>query len=362
MKHPRLTTALTILPLCAALAAPAGCTDEGESSDARLAVAITTCVDDHIVPGFATLDERSGAYLSAATAFCQAPDEATLASLQGQWRALSEAWNRVSLYNLGPLSDDVVFPRIIFIDSMRLRGTDYTETVREALAVALAGDATLNVDYVAKQPFTDQGLLALEVLSFESTAAGHPTAAADVVADYTAQPRKCDYLLGVAGRLDVVIGEVLAGWRVDFADSGAPFRDAMVAGELPDGAEAAPALLLAIHEHLDYVKTRKLEGLLDARLADHFYANVRASLDALGELLRRDEAGDRYGLLDHMASRGFTDQVAAVEATLAAARAAADAEDRDALTAAFAALEGSFKRELPDGLDVDLGITFTDGD
>jgi predicted lipoprotein len=71
---------------------------------------------------------------------------------------------------------------------------------------------------------------------------------------------------------------------------------------------------------------------------------------------------DSFGLLERMEATGNTDEVELVRANLDAARAAAQAEDRDALITTLGALDGNLKREIPDALGVELGLTFSDGD
>jgi hypothetical protein len=63
-----------------------------------------------------------------------------------------------------------------------------------------------------------------------------------------------------------------------------------------------------------------------------------------------------------MNAGGFTEQVAIVETNLGAAMQAAAAENRSELAAATGLLDGNFKREIPDSLEVELGVNFTDGD
>lgn len=205
-------------------------------------------------------------------------------------------------------------------------------------------------------------MLALEVLSFEDSREGHSTAPVDVLGDFEAEPRKCEYLAGMAALLTRHAGDVAHGWTISFGDAGVPFRDAMLEPLLPEGGEPIAALLIALYEHLDYLKVRKLEGILDAQLSGHFYPNMLAVIDAYEELLVQPAPEEAIGILDFMSSRGFDAEVAEVLANLEAARQAATDEDREALAAAIGLIEGNLKREIPDSLGIDLGLTFTDGD
>lgn len=318
-------------------------------------------VETTIVPGVQGFAAEAQSMVTDAEAFCEDPGEAGILQLQARWRTLSESWNAIAAYNFGPLDDDVIVPKIIFIESMRQRGTDYTQTVRDGILRGLESTDTLDVDYFGRQTFDEVGILALEVLVFEDSRDGNSVALEDVLADYEASMRKCDFLLGVAGLLAADAAEVERGWTTEFGDSGEAFRDTMTGPSLADGTEPVAALLIALQQHLDYVKVRKLEVTLDARLSGHFYPNVLATLDSM-EVLLRQPSEDSFGLLERMEATGNTAEVAIVTENFAMARVAAMDEDPTELTTAIGLLDGNLKREIPDALGVELGLTFTDGD
>lgn len=353
MTLPRLVSGLAGALLGALLvgcdpAAPAGPTG---------AEVLEQSLDRTIVPDLSAFAAAATSMQASTASFCGAPDSSTLEALQESWRALALSWNRVAAYNIGPLNNDLIVPRILFVESMRQRGTDYTETVREELDRALTGDHALDQAFFDGLTFTKVGLLALEVLVFEDSRDGS-TSVVDIVADYEAAPRKCAYLKGVMGQLVTVAEAVDEGWRVDDG-TGQPFRDQMLGAELPDGSEPVAALIVALFEHLDYTKDRKLEGILDAQLSGKFYPHASAMLDALERLL---DPSDSLGFVGLMEARGFVDEAGEVRANLAAAQKASAAGARDDLATAIGLLEGNLKREIPDSLGIFLGINFSDGD
>ncbi len=342
-----------------ALAACDPASSSGNSSGQEV---MRNTVDNSIVPDVQAFLAASEDFEAGVDGFCDGPDEAGLAALQDEWRGLSSAWSAAAPYNLGPLDDDLITPRILFIESMRQRGDDYTDTVREAWAEAAASEVALDEAYFDGLLFTEVGMLSLEVLVFEDSREGYSTAPADVLGDFEAEPRKCEYLRGMAARLTRDAGQVEYGWTTSFGDAASPFRDQMLEPLLSSGEEPIGALLIALYEHLDYIKVRKLEGILDAQLSGHTYANISATLEAYEALLTQPEPEDAIGILDFMAIRGHEAEVELVLGNLDAAKQAATDEDRDALAAALGLLEGNFKREIPDSLGVQLGLTFTDGD
>ncbi len=343
----------------ALLVAISACSDGVETTDnsAELQDALENTVDQVVIPTLEDFARASSDMVAQAGAFCAAPSESGLRALQDEWRFLASEWNRAALYNLGPLNQDLILPRVIFIESMRQRGTNYTETVREAIDLALSGTAPLDAAYFDGLRFTEVGLLALEVLVFE-TSTTSSTSISEVAVEFQSTDRKCAYLQGMAEHLERTASAVVRGWNESYLDRGTPYREILLGAALEDGTEPVPALLIAAFEHLNYVKQRKLEAILDAQLANHFYENLVATLDELSSFLDDGE----YSFFDHMDSRGFGAEIVAARAAIANARALAVAEDRTALTAAWGETEGFLKREVPNGLNVDLGINFADGD
>jgi hypothetical protein len=318
-------------------------------------------VDHTIVPAFLAFREGSEEMRAAVEVFCDAPDEGKLAELQTSWRELSRRWNAAAPFNLGPLDDDPITPRIFFIESMRQRGDDYTDTARETYELALSTDATLDDSYFASLTFNQVGLLALEVLIFEDSRPGRSQLPADVVDDFASEPRKCRFLVGITDRLVADAASVESAW-IDSFEGGPAFRDLMLETSLPDGREPVVGLLVALQQHLDYVKVRKLEGTLDGQLSGTFYPNVMSTLVTLEALLEQPEPEEAVSIFDFLLARELDADVELVRGNLADAKAAAEAEDRAALSTAFGLLDGNLKREIPDGLGVDLGINFADGD
>lgn len=359
MRHPVF---IPFIALAAALGATAvACGDSEEPPAApSLAEPLAAAVDEVIVPDFVAFADAAKGMETAVGGLCSGPTRAGLDTAQSQWRALSSAWNRVALYNLGPLDNDPIFKPIYFIESMRQRGIDYTETVRGEIRMALANPSTINTGYFEALNFNRGGLLSLEVLLFETTDEPPSQDVEAVTMDFAQSADKCTYLEGMAGLLRARAEAVRDGWTVAF-DGGAPFGERLQGGSLDDGSDPVVALLVVIIEHLDYVKTRKVEAILDARLADHFYENVLATLDAVEAFL--NGGSDRnVSFLDRVSEQDLQDRVDAIEAALAATRTAAAARDRTALGEAIGPLENVLRGDLADALRIRLGLNFTDGD
>jgi len=347
----------------------AACGSEGGSSSPTdpLPAALEAAVDETIIPAMESFAAEATSLESEAASFCADPTAEGLSTLQDQWLQMTEVWNEAAVYFFGPLDEDPITPSMSFIESMRPRGTVYTNTVREEITAALDSDEPLDDAYFSGLTFNRVGIVALEVLVFEDTPRTGSTAPADVLEGYESNPRKCDYLEGMAGLLSDRADLVETGWTIDYQDTGLPYREQVLSGMLEDGFLSVPALVRAAARHVEYLRDRKLDGSLDAQIAGAvrpdptpFWENLAAGIDSIEAML--DPPGSDASFFAVMDERGFEEFVTIVRDDIEAARTAVDAEDRTAASDAFVELEASIRREVVLGLGIDLGIGFSDGD
>lgn len=334
--------------------------DSLNTTEGGLQATLNYTVDNEVVPAFTSFQSQTANTLSTAEAFCSTTDEPHLTQLQQAWTNLSYQWNQTAFYNIGPLNDDLITPRINYIESMRQRGTDYTNTVRSEIETQVSGSAPLNEAYFDNLSFTKTGLLSLEVLIFEDSRSGHSQAPSDIVSDYQANNRKCDYLLGMAAFVNRMSTTLSEQWLQSYQSSGTPYATLLKTGKLDDDSEPIPSLLTTIQQHLDYIKRRKLQGTLDAQLSGVFYQNILQMLDGIEAFLNR--RGETPSFFEYMEAGGYTSAIETVKTNLAAAKQAAVDQDRSTLATYIGLLDGNFKREIPDSLAVSLSINFNDGD
>ncbi len=361
-----------LLPIAAVMAL-AGCVDSGGAGgnlDTEAAVvvnpavtlqaAIDQAVDNAIVPAVEDFLAAAQALDTAGVTFCAGPDAAKLEAMQASWRAAFEQWYRLSLYNFGPLDDDLVFPRYTFIDSLRLRGTDYLETVRNEIAADISATRVLDDGYFGGKTFQRVGLLALESAVFETSTPEHSTAPGDVIAEYRFQPRKCEVLEGLSGQLVAQASYFEQGWLVAHKDSDLSYRSLFRDGQLDDGTAPLSQLLISVQAFLDYVQARRVV-VVAAPISRHTWESISATIDEVELLLRGSETttDSFFGVME---ATGNQNAVAAVEDSLVQVRQAIADRNIEMLEVSLGFLDGNFKREIPDSLEVELGINFSDGD
>ncbi len=361
---------LSVLALIIASLATAACgADDPQANTPADFVqrALDTAVTDTVVPTIEAFAVRAHVLDEAVQAVCPAPSEQELIDLQDKWIALADAWSAAAVYNLGPLNDDLIAPTMIYVESMRQRGIDYGDTVRESVDLGIAGEQPLDANYFQALQFNRVGLLGLEVLLFEGAAPVRSSTVSDLVVDFQDEPRRCKYLKGISSLLAQRANDVHKGWTQDFEGLG-PYADIMRSPELADGSSPIQSLLLSVSAHLEYIEKRKLNGVRDMRIAhaarpqlNLFFSNLDRALQEIQDLVQKSEDGEP-AIYNAMAHRGFSSEVARVQVALRLAREAAQRGDRTELADRTIALTDHFREEVPDGLGVDLGLNFSDGD
>lgn len=334
--------------------------DAVKVTEDSLGRALEESVDKKIVPTTEEFSLRVSQFNASADGFCNATDENKLSVLQESWRSLSSQWYKLAIYNFGPVNDDVVFPKIIFIDSLRLRGTDYTETVRTTITNMNSSADTLDETFFDSLTFQKVGLLALELLVFETASSEHSVSSIDIVAEYQNLPRKCEILQGMAKQIEKHATYIRDGWLLIHKNTGKPFRTVFLNNELQDGTEPLAALIVSVQSHLDYLQKRNV-ATVAAQIADYSWESITASIDEIDVLLNgtNDTTISFFSLME---SAGFENAVELVKDNISTVRQTIQDRDAALLEIVLGKLDGNFKREIPSGLKVELGINFTDGD
>lgn len=328
-----------------------------------LDMAVEDAVTQNMVPAVVAFKQQVERLETAVNDFCLLPQTELLSAMQQQWVATNNAWYRLVPYKFGPLEDDVVFPAYIFIDSLRLRGTNYLSTVREEMVSLLESNAELNSDVFADKTFQRQGLLALEIALFETTNTHtYPNSknSDHITEEFFNNGRKCDIVTGWTDLLMDRADYIHSGWTVAFKNSSQPYRELFSTKQLDDGADPINLLLVSIQEHLDYLKQRNVVTTATP-VANTQWQAVAASIHEIEQLINGTEAS-RVSIIQLMTSAGHTSSVETVKDNIAAIKESIQNQDANLFNVNVALLDGNFKREIPKGLEVELGLNFTDGD
>ncbi len=324
-----------------------------------LETALVLAVENNIIPATEQFLAHANQLKSQASTFCMAPSAEALTALQTQWRTTHRSWFALANYRLGPLVDDLIFPPYTFVDSLRLRGTNYLSAVRAETLRDFNGTHTLDLSYFSGKPFQYVGLLALEATVFETTASPPASDPASVLEAFQNQPKKCQTLNALAALLAESATYFNIGWTTDYKNSGAPYETLFLAHQDPSEAPPLTLLLTATQEHLDYLHTRNVVNN-SAPLAQSAWQAVEAAILEAESLL--DANGSRFSFFNIMKSHGYAMDVEEVQQNIEFALTAIATKNEVDLDAALKLLDGNFKRQIPNGLNVSLGINFSDGD
>lgn len=332
-------------------------------------VALEALADHSIVPAFRDVAQTAQNLQQKSSDFCQQTNETNLTDLQNEWKTFAKQWNRVMVYNFGPMNSsdndtsNDFFQQMLYIESKFLKGNDYTSEVRTEIAQSIAGTQSLDKAYFDALAVTKVGILALESLLFESHLSPYSQIKTDIISDYQQHARKCQVLTGMATQATKHTTQFADKWQNSY-------RTIFVSGTLDDGNSSIAELLTKAQGHLDYIKSRKLQGTLDAQLADHAKENIKANIAEIRRLVFGTQSSDhslaKQMLLNGNANASAVNSVEAnltqVENSLNAITGSLKTADLTALSSAIGLLDGNFKREIPDALGVTLGINFNDGD
>jgi predicted lipoprotein len=355
-----------------------GCGSESSTSSKKLGsevdVAAIQMADNTIIPTVNNLQSQAQLLDNSAELFCAAgnTNEANLLSLQQQWKETNKAWYQVLPFKFGPveggLDINIVEPIYAYIDYFRFnKGNDQTLTVRNKIKEWVDGPTptTITDSFIAQKSSSLVGFLPLEVTIFETTDT-QSGVVSDVLNEFSTQARKCQVLTALSSQLLVKINEIQEGWVSNYAEKGKSFRDMLANDELKDadvndsGDSAISKITVSVQDYFDYLKNRDVTEST-SQISGSIWQSVEASILSVDEVLAGTNKSS-VSLNAIMKNKGLTGTVAYLKENIATLRTAITAENSIDFKAAAGTLDGNFKRELPDALDVSLGFNFTDGD
>ena len=284
------------LPLIPFMAAPA----RGDADFDRHAM-LQSMVDNVIRPGQDSFIAASDSLAIAAEAFTAAPDLKSLADLQSAWRAASDAWEQISLYNMD-----------LWLTALHNR-IDKTPVNLEFVAEILNGEGELSESAVDALGSTSRGLPAMEVLIFS-----HEQSRLEILADLEDERRR-QFTLALAQNIARKAREVQAYWSPDGRDYGARFVKADQAGGIVQGAinMLANKIFVRLEQDMQMwlgepagITTGQPPDpdLVEARRSGHSLAHIANHLTGIHALFNGslDDADDALGFDDYLDFLGAT--------------------------------------------------------
>jgi len=333
----------------------------------ELNIAAAEVIDNTIIPAANRFQQQVENLVAESNNFCSSGNmtDENLTNLQEHWVTTNMAWFQLLPYRFGPLVNSELLPTYTFIDSYRLRGTDYISTVRINIDSQLADNSEINAATFSNLSFKYVGLLALEVVLFED-AENQSDNNTDIVNEYQTNPRKCQLLSGYGNELLRRVEMVQLGWTTNYRGSNKSYRELVINNQLEanfddeTGESAIKKITVSVQEYYDYLGLRNVT--LDvAQLSGTIWQAIAASADNTSELLSGTDSTE-LSLNRIMNNNRFEQSVGLLQENIQTLHTSLDEKNTVDMVAAAKSLDGNFKRELPEALNINLGINFSDGD
>lgn len=340
-----------------------------KTGTSELNLAAKEVIDNTIIPAANRFQQQAQALVDSSKSFCATGNitEANLLRTQNQWKATNAAWFELLPYRFGPMVNSELLPNYTFIDSYRLRGTNYTETARTKVDDLLDVNKTASITSTTFSNLSFQfvGLLPLEIVIFED-AANQSSTPTDIINEFVAQPRKCQVLTGYATELTRRATIVQQGWSENYRETGRSYRELIIDGQLETvlddetGDSAIKKITVSVQEFYDYIANRDIATDV-AQISDSIWQVLDNSLESTEELLKGTSA-TTISLNKIMENNRFEQTVVDLQSNISTIRTALDEKNNTDMVAAARILDGNFKREVPTALNINLGLNFSDGD
>lgn len=299
-----------------------------------------------LTPLYQQLANAFGAFNGAAQVFCGEQSTESLQAVRGAWRGAMDAYMTIFTMQLGPIGRNNGDKRIQFFP-------DDNNNVNRSVQRVLAGSEPLTAATITNQSFAAQGLPAAETLLFPG----------DALAQFAAQPRRCEFLQAIGGNLvnlgNSINGEWVGGFVNQFAAigvEGSRFATEQVYIEEMVNEFADMASLIRIQKLANPLGTDASSAqtsLFESPISQTSAQNIVANLNGLRDLFT---GGAGFGFDDLLVARGEGDLSNQIITQIDAVRGQAGALSSSLLSASTGPNRGEAER-LRD-LARDLSILF----
>lgn len=156
----------------------------------------------YIVPSYEALSEHAAKLETATRALCESPSEDTLATARAAFGSLALSWARIEWLRVGPSMEENRLERVLFYPDRKSTGLKQVQR-----ALAKQDEVVTDTAKLGGLSVAMQGLGAYEFLLFGKGSKALAAAPANSFA--------CRYGLAIAENLEIIAGELVAGWRAE---------------------------------------------------------------------------------------------------------------------------------------------------
>ena len=308
--------------------------------------------------------------------FCTTTNTNTLIAAQSSWTNSYIAWYKVLPFQFGPLANtDNSSPILDYIDAYR-NATESNRTSNLAAINPLITTLMASAEAITQTSFSNTrakevGLNVLETALFTTTSGSTDTA--DIVAEFNAQSTKCDIIDALSYELTRRTSFVHAQWENNYRETTLSYQYLFTNNLLEDyfsvidvqgdgtGTPASEELVVSLQEFLDFAGNANLFTDLTRYSSTTIWQALEASITTIENILDQTPETE-LTLLAIINNNGYEQDVETIELNIASIKQAITEQNTTDFTAAVRALDGNFKTSVLDGLNINKGLTFADGD
>ncbi|MEH6343998.1 MAG: imelysin family protein [Bermanella sp.] len=309
-------------------------------------------------------------------AFCTTTNTDTLSAAQSSWTNSYIAWYKVLPFQFGPLANtDNSSPILDYIDAYR-NATDSNRSTNLAAINPLITTLMASGDAITQTSFSNTrakevGLSVLETALFSTTS--NSTNPADIVSEFNAQSKKCNIIDALSYELTRRTSFVHAQWKNDYRDTALSYQYLFTNNLLENyfsvidvqgdgtGTPASEELVVSMQEFLDFTGNANLFTDLTRYSTTTIWMALEESIITIENILDQTPETE-LTLLAIINNNGYEQDVETIKLNIATIKQAITEQNTTDFVAAVQALDGNFKTSVLDGLNINKGLTFADGD
>jgi hypothetical protein len=336
---------------------------------------IQTSVTNTIIVAVDGFSENITTLNTHIDSFCSAVNSDNLSILQNTWQASFVGWYALMPFQVGPLTltDDnsAILNYVDFYrNATRASRTSNLADINSGLGALMSGGAVTDAS-LSNTLTKNVGLLVLETALFSTIS--NSTATADIVAEFTDPSKKCDIIQALGYELNERASDIQSQWKTDYRSTGLSYLDLFTSNLLENyfssfdsqgdgvGTPASETLIVALQEFLDFAGNADLFIELTRYSSDLPWDALAASIHSIESILDQSEKTE-LSLYAIIKSNGYGQDVETIRQNIAIIRQTIRDKNIVDFKAVAKALDGNFKTSVIDGLNINKGLTFADGD
>lgn len=357
-----------------------GCGSESESEivsqQSEVDTAIETAITQTTVSATANFTQSIATLNTEIDAFCDgAADTAKLTDLQSAWTNSFTSWYALLPFKFGPLtisdnSSDILDYIDYYRNATTANQTIFLNNSNTELNSIIDASGTITESDLSNSRPKALGLLTLETAIFRNLT-DDSSLAADIVTDFNGQPEKCDAIQALGYELDRRANDIQNQWSNDYRSTGISYQTLFTKNQLEDyfpsfdddgkGTPASETVVVAIQEYLDFIGNSNIATELNRYTNDTIWSALAKSIESIESTLDQS-ANTELTIYAIMKNNGYEQDVETIKANILQIKETISNKNITDFEAAAKALDGNFKTSVIDGLNINKGLTFADGD